>query len=130
MGLFFSSCGIPSLFDMFWGAGGGERVQEFVGAVALSGSFRRRRQPQGANSSDQRDFLFRGRGHVEGLRERCGPPEMIPLQLVAASQLQHLRKPFVPDTFGHDAQVKALCQIDEAADQVIGLLFGLEAFRQ
>lgn len=55
---------------------------------------------------------------------------MLPLQLVAASQLQHLRKPFVPDTFGHVAQVKALCQMDEGADQVTGRLFGLEAFRQ
>lgn len=55
---------------------------------------------------------------------------MISLQLVAASQLKHFRKPFALDTFGHDAQVKALCQLNEAGDQVPGLLFGLDAFRQ
>ena len=53
---------------------------------------------------------------------------MISLQLVAASQLKHFRKPFALDTFGHDAQVKALCQLDEAGDPVTGLLFGWTRF--
>ena len=85
-----------------------------------------------AGRQDQANAIagFGGRGRVEGLRQAGGPSEMIPLMLVAASQLQHLRKPFVPGTFGRAAQVKALCQMDEAADQVTGLVFGLEAFRQ